>query len=1101
MQETNQHFFEALAKYWQGYASAQEAESPFLRQWSSETLERGMVGRAIAVLDAHIVSQSRYQKTSDEYVRIKNLLYTASYRLWNGLKLFLIGIENLDNYRQTVETLKTIIAKPLNESLVACIMPSSYIDIWQEFVVSTRKQGGFLITLYPIDIDAIARGKLTLFELIEFKLYRQFLLDKPETETQFSETAYNDFKYGVTKKQSWLIDLNSAIDAVGDQPSKWAEHPKLDSLVSILKKKQDCLLIGSSSSGKSILAFQCGQKIKSSGAEVKYIDSGVTSPAIASRALSTLQNFSQQAKEIFLILDDMQSSPSVARYVFTITRLLRVAGSTKNLVALGICWPSYAEHFQNDLLGWTKINILPSEAQRALLAKYKSANKISNIDELSSFAGDDLLIWRLILETPHLQNALNKDAIVDEVWKRKIGTFTGDVNVAKRVILVSALLGRYEIELTEGFLETQTDVTKTSLALMYKSRILRKNGNKVGLGHRSLCNLLADKLSQEESIWSYFRDNNKPYEPIDIIQEYIRSIDANEVWAILKTLRAQVGFKNLDAINQRAQTLAIAWQSIDSLVERIEQQQAVDATWGNTLSSSLFAIEALSSVGKREKSRQGLEFMRSHWKSTETGLEIIKGTSERLDFDQISLRMQEQDKVGLPYEHASVAAQIDFDRFHQTWASGLILCAESAFKEKSQKELEDLALQVEGLQEKNGCFYPSRVPWSTARVLMGLAKCGRTYTNSTCVKKACDWLLRPVSQGGVYQNGIWESGTGSWNSAVETTAMCVIALTLAGIPPRDSRLSPSWNYIYAHKEEWIQPKRELDGVLALSAHVSVTGDWQDVSSEVNYLLNWARGEAFWDSATRSSKETFDQSLKVVFIAATLIDVIWSTLRYSLPIFLDAFAVPQISLDSIRKISLESPKYFIEGENIMIPILFLSADPTDSSRLRLGEELREIQEKLQLAKLRDRFELHQRMSVRSTDVSQSLLDVQPKIVHFSGHGTSEGALCFEDKIGETQPVDPEALASLFEQFSEQVECVLLNACYSDIQANAIARHVKYVIGMTRAIGDQAAIAFAIGFYQALGAGRSIEDAYKLGCVQVRLQGIAEHLTPILIKKLN
>jgi hypothetical protein len=54
-------------------------------------------------------------------------------------------------------------------------------------------------------------------------------------------------------------------------------------------------------------------------------------------------------------------------------------------------------------------------------------------------------------------------------------------------------------------------------------------------------------------------------------------------------------------------------------------------------------------------------------------------------------------------------------------------------------------------------------------------------------------------------------------------------------------------------------------------------------------------------------------------------------------------------------------------------------------------------------------------------------------------------------------------------------------------------------MNQAIGDKAAIAFAIGFYQALGAGRTIEDAYKLGCVQIRLQGIPEHLTPVLIKE--
>jgi len=89
--------------------------------------------------------------------------------------------------------------------------------------------------------------------------------------------------------------------------------------------------------------------------------------------------------------------------------------------------------------------------------------------------------------------------------------------------------------------------------------------------------------------------------------------------------------------------------------------------------------------------------------------------------------------------------------------------------------------------------------------------------------------------------------------------------------------------------------------------------------------------------------------------------------------------------------------------------------------------------------------------------------------------------------------------LFEQFAHQVNCVLLNACYSETQARAIAKHIEYVIGMNKAIGDRAAIAFAVGFYQALGAGRTIEDAYELGCVQIRLQDIPEHLTPVLIKK--
>jgi hypothetical protein len=183
----------------------------------------------------------------------------------------------------------------------------------------------------------------------------------------------------------------------------------------------------------------------------------------------------------------------------------------------------------------------------------------------------------------------------------------------------------------------------------------------------------------------------------------------------------------------------------------------------------------------------------------------------------------------------------------------------------------------------------------------------------------------------------------------------------------------------------------------------------------------------------------------------------------------------------------------------ISILLLTADPTNASRLRIGEELREIQERLQLAKLREKFKLAQRMSVRPTDMSQALLDIQPNIVHFSGHGTASGSLCFENRVGEIHPIMPDALAALFEQFTDQISCVLLNSCYSEIQADAISEHIDYVIGMNKAIGDNAAIAFAIGFYQALGAGRTIESAYKLGCVQIRLQGIPEHLTPVLIQR--
>ncbi|MEM4204515.1 MAG: CHAT domain-containing protein [Candidatus Methanomethylicaceae archaeon] len=184
----------------------------------------------------------------------------------------------------------------------------------------------------------------------------------------------------------------------------------------------------------------------------------------------------------------------------------------------------------------------------------------------------------------------------------------------------------------------------------------------------------------------------------------------------------------------------------------------------------------------------------------------------------------------------------------------------------------------------------------------------------------------------------------------------------------------------------------------------------------------------------------------------------------------------------------------------ITILFLAADPTNASRLRLGEEFREIDEQLTLAKQRERFHLAlPHLSLRPKDIARVLLNVQPQIVHFSGHGTPEGALCFEDESGKAHFVQPEALSALFKQFVDQTKCVILNACYAENQAIAIAKHIDYVIGMKQEISDEAAIAFSRGFYLALGAGKTIEEAFEFGRIQIMLQGVPEHLVPVLIKK--
>lgn len=178
---------------------------------------------------------------------------------------------------------------------------------------------------------------------------------------------------------------------------------------------------------------------------------------------------------------------------------------------------------------------------------------------------------------------------------------------------------------------------------------------------------------------------------------------------------------------------------------------------------------------------------------------------------------------------------------------------------------------------------------------------------------------------------------------------------------------------------------------------------------------------------------------------------------------------------------------------------MAANPKNTLPLRLDEEVREIEAGLQRAKKRELFDLKQRWAVRVQEVYQSLLDLKPQIVHFSGHGTGDDGLALEDETGNVRLVDTQALARLFELFASHIECVVLNACYSEVQAEAIVKHIPYVIGMNKQIGDQAAIKFATAFYNVLGAGESVECAYKLGCNVIQLEGIPEYLTPILKKK--
>lgn len=181
------------------------------------------------------------------------------------------------------------------------------------------------------------------------------------------------------------------------------------------------------------------------------------------------------------------------------------------------------------------------------------------------------------------------------------------------------------------------------------------------------------------------------------------------------------------------------------------------------------------------------------------------------------------------------------------------------------------------------------------------------------------------------------------------------------------------------------------------------------------------------------------------------------------------------------------------------ILFLGANGIDTSRLRIGAEFRDVRAEIERVRSSNEIEFRVELAVTPVDLNRLLLDYKPDIVHFSGHGTlvhvevtpqssttrefdppdEQSAILLETREGQAVQVSAEALARLFGILKTQ-RCVVLNACFSAAQAEAIAAHVDCVIGMKHAIDDQSAVVFAVGFYQAIARGQTVKTAFDLGC---------------------
>jgi TPR repeat protein len=185
----------------------------------------------------------------------------------------------------------------------------------------------------------------------------------------------------------------------------------------------------------------------------------------------------------------------------------------------------------------------------------------------------------------------------------------------------------------------------------------------------------------------------------------------------------------------------------------------------------------------------------------------------------------------------------------------------------------------------------------------------------------------------------------------------------------------------------------------------------------------------------------------------------------------------------------------------VRVLFFAADPLSADggaqRLLLDEDVRQTREKVRAAADASVLEFDWRPAARTQDLQQALEDTQPQVVHFSGHAGRHGLVLAGPDGRGSRGVDTEVLRELFRMYLGDIRLVVLSACHSRPQAEAIAEVVGCAVGTRDRISDDAAITFNAKFYSAIARGQSVKSAFERARLALALDHFDERDCPELL----
>ena len=171
-------------------------------------------------------------------------------------------------------------------------------------------------------------------------------------------------------------------------------------------------------------------------------------------------------------------------------------------------------------------------------------------------------------------------------------------------------------------------------------------------------------------------------------------------------------------------------------------------------------------------------------------------------------------------------------------------------------------------------------------------------------------------------------------------------------------------------------------------------------------------------------------------------------------------------------------------------IFVSASPRQEEPLAVDHEFRRIRTALAQAERDGSIEVREESAASYDDLESALREFKPHVLHLSCHADSSGTLLLADLCNESEGIPCDMFEQLMREFSDDLELVVLNACFSEVIAERLPPDIPSSIGMNGEIDDDAAIDFSRTLYSSLAAGEEIPRAFALARNRLRSHGVED-----------